>query len=1343
MRARKLNRPGRILVYFLSFLMAFSGASTFCIQAVQAATQTIGLKGEEPLHGMLSVGSVVDEGWEVDSGLKDLLTQRDLEATEFTKENEIFSTYTKSEEFGRADDLGVWLGNVMYEGSVLRKNSFDGFNAIYDDADSAVIKAGINRIGVTLSPIGDVTVKDEGGETDFDTWTKQYGFASRFMLPHWNEGDGEITLKDGFGYSTTLFIVGLSDGSGAGNRIYAAPQMSYIDYLSYVGSAPSDANLLAYLSYIDAYNNTQKKRQDSERAVEQWLEWLRNTSDSKSSSGHSHHDDKDRGKSKGSSPKRDEPETSASDRVVMIYMDAADMKDDAVKNIEDMLKGSVYGNGLSDRTRVYIITGGSKGTSVEVANYTGDDSNFLFGGENGNQLWRIDDGKLVSVPISVITDNNGNPVTDMTDRRVLEQFIKDVREYDDDRFNYDKRDTLYDLIMWSHAGGPETGFGKDTRNDDPDKSMSVADMIKAFENAGVPFDFIAFDSCDMANAEIALALAPYADYLLGAEGKMPESGLAYLYLIRLLAENPSIKTCITGADGKIDAGLVAYIVDQCVAQYSGENPRKEIAYSVTDLVAISHSNDEFVKGLKDLSSAIYTKITDAKTGKDARYALLEYRKKFSAEENHFGYAANDLVDLYTFCEGLAELDPAYREACDAIREALKDSTYAKTVYDSGDSGTVPNGLSIYFPSDWRTVYTENGKGVPNQIEALLKVYENIEDNNGAIGDYKRAIAVYGLWLKTGELMRSRWDDTRYQNRDLYVAAVKSGLEADCEALIEHIKASEPTDEDAAVLVNKIIEQQISDAIQKGDITVETIVRNDSQTEGESETEKKLTIDDVNPDFVDRVEVKITVKDVVDKKDGTRIGDVSLGYDNYYADRDEKASDSDTVVYELSQFDNQWLTLNGIVASYFDTTDPDKNAGEARQGVIPVAYWYGKDPAGDEKVAEDGYISLQDAVANGYLMLGVFEVTFDDEGNGVIKGFRVLSDDGIKGTSYEVNDGEKYELLGNFDNTGTDYSNLVSLGLYEVEVDSNKDNRTTGFATVADLEAEYRIVDAFESRYELNEKNFGSNDPRNLDDFQEEDKDSDPGIQVRASRRIEIQRYTEVPDESKQGKDKGAAGSDSGEVADNAGAEGARVPADTGMTDSDIVSDTAASAVPVAAEEAPAAATDPVQAAAAPAAADPSSAASDPSDPAAILAAAGVPSSGDPEVDAQAAQIIAAATPGTEDTGANGVEGTVPGMEITVVNPVTGEAISASDTSITNPEGGDDVSTEYVTPGLSDDQNYSVSESESSGGDDKGSGDSGGDSDGGDDGGDSDSSSDDGGSDDSGSEDSGSDSGEAE
>ena len=35
------------------------------------------------------------------------------------------------------------------------------------------------------------------------------------------------------------------------------------------------------------------------------------------------------------------------------------------------------------------------------------------------------------------------------------------------------------------------------------------------------------------------------------------------------------------------------------------------------------------------------------------------------------------------------------------------------------------------------------------------------------------------------------------------------------------------------------------------------------------------------------------------------------------------------------------------------------------------------------------------------------------------GIRALSDDGIKGTSYEVNDGEKYELLGNFDNPGTD------------------------------------------------------------------------------------------------------------------------------------------------------------------------------------------------------------------------------------------------------------------------------------------------------------------------------------
>ena len=101
---------------------------------------------------------------------------------------------------------------MLYQGDILRSDSFSGFTAVYNGgADAAVIDAGINVIDVKLTPKSDLSIKDSGAETDISTWESIPGFASRFMIPQGN-GEEELDLKNKKSYRTTLSIVGIRDG---------------------------------------------------------------------------------------------------------------------------------------------------------------------------------------------------------------------------------------------------------------------------------------------------------------------------------------------------------------------------------------------------------------------------------------------------------------------------------------------------------------------------------------------------------------------------------------------------------------------------------------------------------------------------------------------------------------------------------------------------------------------------------------------------------------------------------------------------------------------------------------------------------------------------------------------------------------------------------------------------------------------------------------------------------------------------------------------------------------------------------------------------------------------------
>ena len=220
MRARKLSRGGRIIVYFLSFLLAFSSTATFALQSVQAAVNTASVISDEDLGGILTVSSIVSKNWESDEDLKSLLTERDLEASLYARENNLLGTYTQSGSLGSVSDDDEWLSNVMYEGNILRTNSFAGYDIIYGNGDAVVIKEGVNVIDVTIIPKADVTISGNTLETDINSWNMEYGFASRFVFPHWN-GDS-LDMDSDTAYHTKIFVVGIKNQSGSSDIVQAS-----------------------------------------------------------------------------------------------------------------------------------------------------------------------------------------------------------------------------------------------------------------------------------------------------------------------------------------------------------------------------------------------------------------------------------------------------------------------------------------------------------------------------------------------------------------------------------------------------------------------------------------------------------------------------------------------------------------------------------------------------------------------------------------------------------------------------------------------------------------------------------------------------------------------------------------------------------------------------------------------------------------------------------------------------------------------------------------------------------------------------------------------------------------
>lgn len=324
---------------------------------------------------------------------------------------------------------------------------------------------------------------------------------------------------------------------------------------------------------------------------------------------------------------------------VMVYMIGSDLESEDGSATDDLLE--MADAALSENVHLVLQTGGTETWWNDVCT---DDESERFVIENGDMTLLQSLGSM-----------------NMTDADTLSDFIRfSAESYPADR---------YELILWDHGGGTMTGFGYDELYEDT--SLTLSSLSTALYNGGVQFDFIGFDACLMATAEVAYALDPYADYLIASEESEPGEGWAYKNWLTMLAEDPAVPTAELGKK-LADDFLEAYIF--------ADMP----TLSVLDLRYVP----ELYAALESYWGSAYTALQSGSYG--AFSQVRNNVREFGDNE----YDQVDLSDLATLTKQSLSLGTE-----DDVQAAVQNMVVYNVTYEKSAAG-----IAVYFPCLWPDYY---------------------------------------------------------------------------------------------------------------------------------------------------------------------------------------------------------------------------------------------------------------------------------------------------------------------------------------------------------------------------------------------------------------------------------------------------------------------------------------------------------------------------------------------------------------------------------------------------------------------------------------------------------------
>lgn len=187
------------------------------------------------------------------------------------------------------------------------------------------------------------------------------------------------------------------------------------------------------------------------------------------------------------------PEEKEKFRTVLVYLAANNsLEDDAYKNMQQMEEaiGDIDGNLI-----VYAKLKTGNPALYEVTKKKGSTTGFK---------------KIKDYP----------PLYSSSDPNVMKGIIRETQEL------YPAK--TYGLILWSHATGwvpaSQGGIKLKSFGDDSGHVMDITYLNNALPNN---FDFIMFDACSMASAEVLYEIKDKAKYFIASPGEVVSNGMPY------------------------------------------------------------------------------------------------------------------------------------------------------------------------------------------------------------------------------------------------------------------------------------------------------------------------------------------------------------------------------------------------------------------------------------------------------------------------------------------------------------------------------------------------------------------------------------------------------------------------------------------------------------------------------------------------------------------------------------------------------------------------------------------------------------------------------------------------
>ena len=359
---------------------------------------------------------------------------------------------------------------------------------------------------------------------------------------------------------------------------------------------------------------------------------------------------------------------------IMIYMIGSDLESQngmATADLNEML----YAAPDNGNINMFIQTGGCKRwrNSIMTAGKL--------------ERWKLDSS------LTLLERMKGQS---MTDPNTLASFIQFcAKEAPADR---------YFLIFWDHGGGSVTGYGYDERY--PNDTMDIGEIGKALKNGGVKFDLVGFDACLMGTLETAIAVEPYADYMLASEESEPGTGWYYTRWLQMLDNNTSTNTLAIGKQ----------IVDDYTKASASMGYQVATTLSLVDLAEL---NGAVLKYLGTFGQ----ELTQQLKGKD-------YQSVATARNGTREFAKSkrlDQADLVDFCNRLGTKEASLLAA--AIQDAVK--------YNRVNNISNAYGLSIYFPNSSL-----------KSINHMMNLYETI----GIDPSWSEGVRTYATLESSGQIV---------------------------------------------------------------------------------------------------------------------------------------------------------------------------------------------------------------------------------------------------------------------------------------------------------------------------------------------------------------------------------------------------------------------------------------------------------------------------------------------------------------------------------------------------------------------------------------------------------------